>query len=65
MAAYIARRLIQSVLTLLGVTLVTFFLLFVIPADPAREILGHGYATAEQVTTLRHELGLNLPFYQR
>ena len=65
MTAYVARRLIQSVLTLLGVTLVTFFLLFVIPADPARQILGHGYATAEQVATLRHQLGLDLPFYER
>jgi peptide/nickel transport system permease protein len=65
MAAYVAQRLVQSVLTLLGVTLVTFFLLFVIPADPAREILGHGYATAEQVATVRHQLGLDLPFYER
>lgn len=65
MGAYLARRLIQSVLTLVGVTLVTFFLLFVIPADPARVILGHGFATAQQVEDLRHQLGLDLPFYAR
>jgi peptide/nickel transport system permease protein len=65
MAGYLAQRLIQSVLTLLGVTLVTFFLLFVIPADPARQILGHGYATPQQVADLRHQLGLDLPFYER
>jgi peptide/nickel transport system permease protein len=65
MAAYVVRRLIQSILTLLGVTLVTFFLLFVIPADPARVILGHGFASPEQFENLRHQLGLDLPFYQR
>jgi peptide/nickel transport system permease protein len=65
MIAYIARRLIQSILTLLGVTFVTFFLLFVIPADPARVILGHAFATPEQFANLRHQLGLDLPFYER
>jgi peptide/nickel transport system permease protein len=65
MGAYLAQRLVQAVLTLLGVTLVTFFLLFVIPADPARVILGHGFATPAQVADLRHQLGLDLPFYER
>jgi Binding-prot-dependent transport system membrane comp, N-term/Acetamidase/Formamidase family len=65
MGAYIARRLIQSVLTLLGVSFVTFFLLFVIPADPARAILGHAFASPEQFANLRQQLGLDLPFYER
>jgi peptide/nickel transport system permease protein len=65
MPAYVAQRLIQSVLTLLGVSLVTFFLLFVIPADPARVILGHAFASPEQFANLRQQLGLDLPFYQR
>ena len=65
MGAYIARRLIQSILTLLGVSFVTFFLLFVIPADPARAILGHAFASPEQFANLRQQLGLDLPFYER
>jgi peptide/nickel transport system permease protein len=65
MAAYLLQRLIQAALTLVGVTLVTFFLLFVIPADPARVILAHGFATTQQVEQLRHQLGLDLPFYER
>ena len=65
MGAYIARRLIQSVLTLLGVSFVTFFLLFVIPADPARAILGHAFASPEQFANLRQQLGLDLPLEQR
>jgi len=34
MAAYLLRRLIQSVLILLGVTVITFVLLYILPADP-------------------------------
>ena len=61
MAAYILRRLIQSALILLGVSFITFFLLFVLPADPVRQIAGRS-ATAETVESIRHELGLDRPF---
>ena len=64
MAVYLLRRLLQSVLILVGVSLVTFFLLFIVPADPARQIAGRS-ATPEVVENIREELGLNLPFYQR
>jgi peptide/nickel transport system permease protein len=64
MAVYLVRRLLQSVLILVGVSLVTFFLLFIVPADPARQIAGRS-ATPEVVENIREELGLNLPFYQR
>jgi peptide/nickel transport system permease protein len=61
MPAYILRRLIQSALILLGVSFITFFLLFVLPADPVRQIAGRS-ATAETVESIRHELGLDRPF---
>ncbi len=61
MAAYLARRLIQSVLILLGVSLITFFLLFVLPADPVRQIAGRS-ATPETVASIRTQLGLDQPF---
>ncbi len=61
MAAYLARRLIQSVLILLGVSLITFFLLFVLPADPVRQIAGRS-ATPETVANIRTQLGLDQPF---
>ncbi|WP_416799262.1 ABC transporter permease [Ciceribacter azotifigens] len=64
MVAYIARRLLQSVLILLGISLVTFALLYLLPADPARQIAGRS-ATAETVANIREQLGLNLPFYQQ
>jgi peptide/nickel transport system permease protein len=61
MAAYLLRRLIQSALILLGVSFITFFLLYVLPADPVRQIAGRS-ATAETVENIREQLGLDQPF---
>jgi peptide/nickel transport system permease protein len=61
MAAYLLRRLFQSALILLGVSFVTFFLLYVLPADPVRQIAGRS-ATAETVENIRRQLGLDQPF---
>src|SRR3546814_549455 len=64
MAAYLARRLAGSALILIGISLVTFVLLYLLPADPARQIAGRS-ATAATVESIREQLGLNLPFYER
>ena len=61
MIAYLARRLIQSALILLGVSLITFALLYLLPADPVRQIAGRS-ATAQTVENSRRELGLDQPF---
>jgi len=61
MAAYLLRRLAVSVLILLGVSFITFVLLYVLPADPVRQIAGRS-ATAETVENIRRELGLDRPF---
>jgi peptide/nickel transport system permease protein len=61
MGAYLIRRLLQSVLILLGVSFITYVLLFVLPADPVRQIAGRA-ATAETVANIRRELGLDQPF---
>ncbi|KAB0538370.1 peptide/nickel transport system permease protein [Pseudochrobactrum saccharolyticum] len=61
MLAYILRRLIQSALILLGVSFITFVLLYVLPADPVRQIAGRS-ATAETVASIRQQLGLDQPF---
>lgn len=58
---YILRRLIQSALILLGVSFITFVLLYVLPADPVRQIAGRA-ATAETVENIRQQLGLDQPF---
>lgn len=64
MIAYILRRLVQATLILLGVSIVTYALLYMLPADPARQIAGRS-ATAETVANIREQLGLNLPFYEQ
>jgi len=60
MLKYLAKRLSASALILLGVTLVTFCLTFLIPADPVAMIAGRNSTPAlrEQI---RHQLGLDRP----
>ena len=58
MRNYVLRRLLQSALILLGISLVTFILLYLIPADPARQIAGRS-ATAKTVANIRAQLGLD------
>jgi peptide/nickel transport system permease protein len=61
---YLAGRIGQSIGLLIGVSLITFALLYILPADPARQIAGRS-ATAETVASIRHQLGLDLPFHQQ
>ncbi|WP_322892362.1 MULTISPECIES: ABC transporter permease [unclassified Yoonia] len=60
MAGYLLRRVIQALLILLGVSFITFVLLYVLPADPVRQIAGRS-ATAQTVENIRQQLGLDQP----
>ena len=60
MTAYIVRRLAMVVPVLVGITLVVFLMISLIPGDPASAILG-AYASAENVAQLRAQLGLDRP----
>lgn len=60
MPAYLARRFVASFATLIGVTIVTFALAFLIPADPARLTAGRN-ASPATVESIRHQLGLDRP----
>ena len=62
MWAYLVRRLGEALLILLGISVVTFALLYLVPADPARQIAGRS-ATAETVANIRAQLGLDQPFH--
>ncbi|HRQ10771.1 MAG: ABC transporter permease [Truepera sp.] len=57
---YLAQRLLQAVGVMLGVTVITFLLVFLLPADPARMIAGRS-ATPATVASIRSELGLDRP----
>ena len=61
MLAYLVRRLVQSALIMLGISFITFLLLYVLPADPVRQIAGRS-ATAQTVQNIREQLGLDQPF---
>jgi peptide/nickel transport system permease protein len=56
----ITRRLVLLLPTLLGLSLVTFVLLRLIPGDPARVMLGE-HATAEEIAHFRADAGLDRP----
>ncbi len=58
MNSYILKRLFSAIPVLLGITLVVFLIMSLIPGDPATAILG-SYATAENVERLNRQLGLD------
>jgi peptide/nickel transport system permease protein len=60
MATYLAQRIFQTMLILLGIAAITFLLLYMVPADPAVQIAGRS-ATAQTVANIRRELGLDQP----
>lgn len=59
-AAYIRKRLLLMIVVLLGVTVVIFSMVHLIPGDPAFLILGDR-ATEAKAAELRHQLGLDRP----
>jgi peptide/nickel transport system permease protein len=58
MWSYLSRRLAGTFAILIGITIVTFGLTFLIPADPVRMIAGRN-ATAQTVENIRQQLGLD------
>ncbi|MDI4634582.1 ABC transporter permease [Pelomonas sp. V22] len=64
MAAYLIRRLLQMIPTLLGVVLLVFFLFKFFGSDPA-EVLGGMNASNEQIEAIREQLGLNKPVWEQ
>lgn len=65
MAAYLIKRLSQGVLVLFLVSLLTFFVIYFMPGDPARTMVGQARVTEEQLEAIRDKWGLNDPWYER
>jgi len=65
MLEYIAKRIVQAVIILLGVSFLSFSLLYIFPGDPAELIFlvnsGGVPPTPQELEELRAELGLNKP----
>ncbi|MEW5909330.1 MAG: ABC transporter permease [Thermodesulfobacteriota bacterium] len=62
MIPYILRRILILIPTLLGVSVIIFFMLHITPGDPAELLLGER-ATQDALTEMREHLGLNKPLY--
>ncbi|MCX7561881.1 ABC transporter permease [Sulfitobacter sp. F26204] len=58
MTGYILKRLVSAIPVLLGISVIVFLIMAMIPGDPATAILG-SYATPENVEKLNRDLGLD------
>lgn len=64
MGVFILRRLFLVIPTLLGVSIIVFFMLRITPGDPAEMLLGDK-ATEETLTELREKLNLDKPIHEQ
>jgi len=64
MITYIVRRLLGAIPVLLGLSVILFAFIHLLPGDPATAILGQ-HATPERVATMRAYLGLDDPLWQQ
>lgn len=62
MLTYFIRRILLLIPVVIGVSLITFLLLFVVPGDAASAIVGER-ASEEAIQKVREELGLDQPFH--
>ena len=58
--SFVFRRLLLLVPVAVGVTIIVFFMVHLIPGDPARTILGV-HATPQRIAILHRQWGLNRP----
>jgi peptide/nickel transport system permease protein len=58
--SFVGRRLLQLIPVAVGVTIVAFFMIHLIPGDPARTILGI-HATPQRIALLNKQFGLDKP----
>ncbi len=63
-AAYILKRLVTLIPVLFGISLLVFFLIHLVPGDPAKTLLG-SHVTDQAVAELHHKLGLDKPLWQQ
>jgi peptide/nickel transport system permease protein len=60
---YIAARLLTSIPVLIGVATIVFFMMRILPGDPAQLMLYQTGASADELDRLREQLGLDQPVY--
>ena len=61
---FVARRLLYAAPQILAITIITFFIIRLLPGDPAAVLAG-SYATPSTVASIRHQLGLDKPIWDQ
>jgi peptide/nickel transport system permease protein len=61
---YLIKRLLSTIPVLIGISLLLFFMLRMLPGDPAQVLAGQ-MATPEEIENIRHQLGLDRPIYEQ
>lgn len=64
MLRYLAGRILFALIVLIGTSLITFVIAFVVPADPAVTIAG-AKADPQTLKMIRDQLGLGQPLYRQ
>lgn len=64
MQQYIIKRILIAVPTIIGITIVAFLLMYVLPGDPVAVLMGDRL-DQNTVEMLRKEMGLDDPIYQQ
>jgi peptide/nickel transport system permease protein len=62
--AYVGRRLVALIPVLLGISVIVFFMIHLVPGDPARTLLGVR-ATDQSVAALHQQFGLDQPLWKQ
>src|SRR5919202_6886465 len=61
MTTYIAQRLVHAIPVLVGISVLSFLLLHLVPGDPVQIFAGDKPLTPERAQELRHQYGLDRP----
>ena len=69
MHQYIARRFLTAIPVLLGVSIIIFVIMRIVPGDVALAVMGGGEAAAtiseEDLAAMRHRLGVDRPYHEQ
>jgi len=68
MYQYVLRRLLYAIPTLLGITMLIFLVLRILPGDPLSILYGEGGVGSlsnADLATIRHQFGFDRPLYQQ
>lgn len=65
MGAYLRGRIFSTILVLIGVSLLSFLILQLVPGDPVQIMASQSGASGSDLDRLRHQLGLDRPIWDQ